>query len=487
MLKNVFKKKVNKQTFEIISEYIDQIILITDKNGKIIYATKSAERLLGYKEGELIGNNLSNYIRQENFPLIKDLYSICIKKGDCRQRYWIKQKNGDYRQFLVESKYLSKESKILCSLSIPEKSKVPEQELHLPDKKYKSLLNNMTDCILVVDKSGNVTYASGLEKLLGYKDEDVIGGSAFIPVHPEEQQKTLEVLDEFKEKNSLVNERLDYRLQNTNGEYIWVEANFRIIQDVHTGEYQILNNLRDITERKKMEKELRELNNTKNKLLSIIAHDLKNPLNNLTGYSHLLKTEYKTEPEEETINSINRIYESSRQLNELVDNLLNWSRTQYKNLKPEPETLIINEILLNILANLEELLKNKDITVETNFKEDAKVFADKNMFQIIFRNLLSNAIKFSHPKSTITVGSEKSNESSETLFVEDQGIGITEDQQNKIMDETQFYSTYGTENEKGVGLGLKIIKEFVNKNNGEIWFEKNRTVGTKVFVKLPNS
>jgi len=487
MLKNLFKKKANNQAFEIISEHIDKIILLTDKSGKITFATKSTEKLLGYKDSELTGNNLSSFIHQENFPLIQEFYNTCIEKGDCRQRYWFQLKEGNYRLFLLESKYLPKESKILCSLTISEKSTMPEQELHFQDRKYKSLLNKMTDCIIVINKAGNVIHANGMEDFLGYKDEDVIGSTAFIPVHPDDQQKTLEIFNEFIEKNELTIEREDYRLQNTKGEYIWAEANFRVIQDVHTGEYQILNNLRDITERKKMEKELREHNSTKDKLLSIIAHDLKNPLSNLAGYAYLLKTNFKNEPEEESINSINRIYESSKHLNELVDNLLNWSRTQYKSITPEPEVLIVKEVVSHILSNFDEFLKNKDLTVETNFKENTKVFADKNMFQIIFRNLLSNAIKFSYAKSTITIGSKDRNESSETLFVEDQGVGITEDQQNKILDETQFFSTHGTENEKGVGLGLKIIKEFVKKNNGEIWFEKNRSVGTKVFVRLPRS
>ena len=482
----LFKKK-NSRSFEIISEQIDQIILLTEKNGKITYATKSAVNLLGYKNRDLIGNNLSEYIQQENFPLLKDIYCTCIEKGDCRQRYWFKLKRGNYRQFLLESKYIPGESKILCTLTIPEKTKVPGQMLHFQDKKYKFLLNHMTDSMLVINKAGNIIHASGMEEFLGHKDEDIIGSTAFIPVHPDDRQKTLHVFYEFAEKNKLITARQDYRLLNTKNEYIWGEANFRIIQDVHTGEYQLLNNLRDITERKKMEKELKEHNSTKDKLISIFAHDLKNPLSILTGFAYELKTGYNNEPEGEILNSINRIYESSKQLNELVDNLLNWSRAQYKNLSPEPEVFSAREVILNILSGFEELLKRKDLTVETYFKEEAKVFADKNMFQTIFRNLLSNALKFSYPESTITIGSEESTESSETLFVEDQGMGVTEDQQNRILDETQFFSTHGTENEKGVGLGFKIIKEFVRRNNGEIWFEKNRSVGTKVLVKLPRS
>jgi len=487
MLKKIFKKKTNSQAFKLISEYIDQVILLTDKKGKITYATKSTERILGYKNRELIGKNLSNFIYQENFPLIQELYSTCIEKGDCSQRYWFQLKEGNYRQFLMKNKYISKERKILCILTLPEKFTFPEQELHLQDRKYTFLLNNMTDCIIVISEAGYIIHANGMEEFLGYKDEDIIGSTAFIPVHPDERQKTLDVFNEFIEKGELTSSKLDYRLLNAKGEYIWVEANFRVIQDLETGEYQILNNLRDITERKKMEKKLKEHNSTKDKLISIIAHDLKNPLSILTGFAYELKTEYKNESEEETLNSINRIYESSKQLNELVDNLLNWSRSQYKNLSPEPEEFSARETLSNTLSNFEELLKNKDLIVETSFKDDTKILADKNMFQIIFRNLLSNAIKFSYPKSTIIIGNEKSDESSEILFVEDQGVGIPEDQKDKILDETQFFSSHGTENEKGVGLGLKIIKEFVRKNNGEIWFEKNRKTGTKVYIKLPKS
>ena len=487
MLKKIFKKKTNSQAFKLISEYIDQVILLTDKKGKITYATKSTERILGYKNRELIGKNLSNFIYQENFPLIQELYSTCIEKGDCSQRYWFQLKEGNYRQFLMKNKYISKERKILCILTLPEKFTFPEQELHLQDRKYTFLLNNMTDCIIVISEAGYIIHANGMEEFLGYKDEDIIGSTAFIPVHPDDRQKTLDVFNEFIKKGELTTSKLDYRLKNAKGEYIWVEANFRVIQDLETGEYQILNNLRDITERKKMEKKLIEYNSTKDKLFSIIAHDLKNPISNLTGFARLLKTDYYNETEEEIKESINRIYESSKLINELMENLLNWSRTQYKRITAEPEKISAKEAFNQTLSYFEEILKNKEIVVNPNFNTENQAFADKNMLQTIFRNLLSNAIKFSHPKSSINIGNQSVNDSYEIIFVEDHGVGLSEDEQNKILDDNQFISSYGTENEKGVGLGLKIIKEFVRKNNGEIWFEKNRKTGTKVYIKLPKS
>ncbi len=487
MLKNLFKKNTNSQTFGIISEHIDQSILITDKNGKITYATKSTKKLLGYKANELVGNNLSDIIYQVNAPLIKDLIETCRKKTNCRLKYWFLLKDQNYRQFFLESKYIPEESKLIHIINRPEKYQQQETQLHLDDRKYKFLLNNMTDCMIVVNKEGNIIHATGLKEMFGYEEEEIIGGTAFIPIHPEDRQKTLNVLNEFVETNNLTYSRLDYRILNTKGEYVWVEGNFKVIQDLNTGEHQILNNLRDITERKRMEKELKDANKTKDKLFSIIAHDLKNPISNLSGFAQLLKTDYYNETEEEIKESINRIYESSKLINELMENLLNWSRTQYKRITAEPEKVSVKEAFNQTLSYFEEILKTKEIVVNSNFYVENQVFADKNMLQIIIRNLLSNAIKFSYPKSSIKVGNQSVNDSHEIIFVEDQGVGLSEDEQTKILEDNQFVSSYGTKNEKGLGLGLKIIKEFVKKNNGEIWFEKNRKTGTKVYIKLPKA
>ena len=433
------------------------------------------------------GLHLSTIIKEENAIPLQTLIETCKRNSYARYKYWLKLKNNNYKLFFIESSCIPEESKIIHTLNRPEKYQGLETELHIDDRKYKFLLNNMNDCIIVVNKEGNITHASGLKKTLGYEDEEVIGSTAVLPVHPADKEKTLEVLNEFYKNEKLSFSRIDYRLLNTKGEYVWFEGNFKVIQDLNTGENQILNNLRDITERKRMEKELKETNKTKDKLFSIIAHDLKNPIGNLTGFAHILKTEYHNESEAEIKNSINRIYESSKLINELMDNLLNWSRAQHKRITPEPEALSLKEIFEQSLSYFEEFLNSKKIKIKTDFNEKTLVFADKNMLQTIFRNLLSNAIKFSPPHSTITTGNLPEDTTHEIIFVEDQGKGLTEEEQNQILDDHQFISTHGTENEKGLGLGLKIIKEFVKKNNGEIWFEKNRKTGTKACIMLPRA
>lgn len=483
MLKKFFRK-THKRAHEIISNHIDQVILLSDEYGYISYVSNSVSQLLGYSSKELTGKPLSDIIYQENAPLLKDLIETCRKKNNCRHKYWFILKDKSYSQFFLESKYIQEEAELIHVINRPDKYQQAENHLHLDDRKYKFLLNNMTDCIIVVNKEGNIIHATGLKEMFGYNEEEIIGGTAFIPIHPEDRQKTLDVLNEFVETSDLSYSRLDYRILNTKGEYVWVEGNFKVIQDLNTGEYQILNNLRDITERKRMERELKETNKTKDKLFSIIAHDLKNPINNLTGFAHLLKTDYPNDSEEEIKNSINRIYESSKLINELMDNLLNWSRAQYKRIAPEPEALYLKEIFDQSQSHFKETLASKDITLHANFDKESQVFADRNMLHTIFRNLLSNAIKFSPPQSTITAGNLTEDTTHEIIFVEDQGKGLSEEEQNQVLDDHQFISTHGTENEKGLGLGLKIIKEFVKKNNGEIWFEKNRKTGTKVCIML---
>jgi PAS domain S-box-containing protein len=479
--------KSKAKSFELISEQIDQVILLTDQEGYIQYATQSIKRYLGYHPLEIKGNHISDFIDQEELPLVSDLIVMCQKTGASKQNYWFKNREGNSLKFLMSLKSLPQESKVLCILSDVKTGWRSSEYTHFNKNRYQFLLNNMTDCVIMINEDGIVTHANGIKELLGYNDNDIIGSTVFTPVHPEDRQSTLDVFSEFMKKGELATSRLDYRLMNTEGEYIWVEANFRVLRDLQTGEYQILNNLRDVTERKNMEKELRELNKTKDQLFSIIAHDLKSPMSTLAGFAYYLKKEYHNESEDEILKNIHYIHESANQLNELVTNLLNWSRAQFQKISVNPETIELNKMINKILSYYKENLRKKNIEVDIDLNGDERVIGDANMVEAIFRNVISNAIKFSHPQTTIKIGAQQLENGYYTISVKDDGIGISEEVKDHLLDNTSFLSTKGTQNEKGTGLGLKITTEFIKKNDGKLWFERNKEQGTTVFMKLQSA
>lgn len=241
------------------------------------------------------------------------------------------------------------------------------------------------------------------------------------------------------------------------------------------------------TNKKLIESEthLKDINGTKDRFFSLIAHDLKNPFNALLGFSELLFKNLELYTEKEIKELIKIIYDSSQSLYKLLDNLLQWSRSQLGSVmyKPDlfPLTLLINEEL--------ELLKpaadKKCIKILSQIEEHIVVWADKNLAGVIVRNLVSNAIKFSNNNDNIIISATE-NENMVEIAVKDNGVGINDADKDKLFRLDTNFTSRGTADEKGTGLGLLLCKEFVEKNGGSIWVESKPEKGTIFHFTLPS-
>jgi PAS domain S-box-containing protein len=230
--------------------------------------------------------------------------------------------------------------------------------------------------------------------------------------------------------------------------------------------------------------ELKEVNQSKDKFFSIIAHDLKSPFQGLLGYSQILSTEYETLSEEEKKIFINGIDELSRSAYKLLENLLEWSRMQTGKMIFNPEKLNLFVELFPTLSLVKQTALNKEI--ELNYEIDNSIFvnADKYMLTTVVRNLVSNSIKFTNPGGTITVASKVGKKFVE-ISITDTGVGIKKDDVNKLFKLDKTLSTKGTANEEGTGLGLLLCKEMIAQHDGRIWVESEVGKGTKFFFTLP--
>ncbi|MCD6179303.1 MAG: CHASE domain-containing protein [Bacteroidales bacterium] len=258
-------------------------------------------------------------------------------------------------------------------------------------------------------------------------------------------------------------------------------------------EHRVIFHAVDITEQKnarekiiESEKRLKALNATKDKLFSIIAHDLKSPFNIILGYSDLLKSEYKQfEPHQRT-KLINNIYESSKNAFNLVENLLLWANSQSDNIKLSKESLNLKKLIIESIEAHQFAAENKNITIEINVPPQLNINADKFTLQTIIANLFNNAIKFTYAKGKIIID-VKQIEGAVEICITDNGIGISEEVLPKLFQVNDNISTLGTENEKGTGLGLLLCKEFVEKYNGKIWAESEPEKGSKFCFTIPIS
>lgn len=229
--------------------------------------------------------------------------------------------------------------------------------------------------------------------------------------------------------------------------------------------------------------ELRELNALKDKLFSIIAHDLRSPLFSLITMLNIAKEGHFTPENFKEI--LDEFSVNVNHTTALLENLLTWAKTQMHGVKVNPQNFDLNQLVSSRIQLLNETAEAKEIELKNNIAGGTFVFADTDMADIVIRNLISNAIKFCNAGNRITIWSTTGPDKV-TVCVEDTGRGMTSDVLQKLFG-TQITSTPGTRNEKGTGLGLILCKEFVQMNGGEIWAESQPDKGSKFFFTLPKA
>ncbi len=246
----------------------------------------------------------------------------------------------------------------------------------------------------------------------------------------------------------------------------------------------------DITESRKsaaadkLIEKLTSLNSSKDKLISQISHDLRSPFNSLLGFSEILTTEFDTLTKYEIQEYLQAIYEASKNLFGMTNNLLHFSRFQMGRMEYKPENLKLLKIINKCLSLIKGNAIKKQINISMDVSGDIEVFADEDMLISIIQNLISNAVKFTQKNGAVRISAEPEGTSSVEISVHDTGIGMNKESLDRIFAE-KFYSTPGTEKEFGTGLGLILVKEFIEKHNGKLSIESKPGEGSAFHFNLP--
>ncbi|NLO19261.1 MAG: sensor histidine kinase [Ignavibacteria bacterium] len=233
-------------------------------------------------------------------------------------------------------------------------------------------------------------------------------------------------------------------------------------------------------------KELQEVNFTKDKFFSIIAHDLKNPIGNFKSVTTLISESYDDFTEEDRIEFINLLKDSAQNLYSLLENLLQWSRSQRGLIKAEKVVFNLKELTAKLFGLLSHSANAKQISLESNVNEDVKVFADMNLLNTVLRNLISNSIKFTKENGSITLSTSDDDENT-IISVSDTGVGMEKEKLDKLFRIDVNVSSPGTSNEAGTGLGLVLCKEFIEIQDGSIRVESEEGKGTTFYINLPKN
>ncbi len=279
------------------------------------------------------------------------------------------------------------------------------------------------------------------------------------------------IMDENAEVAKAVLKSLIKRLRNSN-----------ILEEQLTQYSLKIKRQRD--ELEEQSRRLKELNATKDKFFTIIAHDLKNPFNTVIGLSELLMLRYDQYDEEKIKDFIGQINNFSNNAYSLLENLLQWAKSQTGRININPQKIDLLDIVQENLALLKGKADEKSIMLNSYIEKGCVVYADLNMLRTILRNLMSNALKFTHSGGYIKVDAAKRGDFYE-VSVEDNGIGISKENQEKLFKIDSNVSTKGTADEAGTGLGLILVKEFVEKNGGAIQVYSEPGKGSRFFFTLP--
>ncbi len=329
--------------------------------------------------------------------------------------------------------------------------------------------------------------------LLGYTKQEMLQKTFMDVTYPEDIQINIDKNAQLIEGKFVV-AAYEKRYIRKDGSILWgnLTTSPLLTAGDKTQTYFHIAIVEDITERKKEEliiqqqnEQLKELNSTKDKFFSIIAHDLRSPLHGFLGLTELMSTDIDNISTLEISTLAKEMNQSALNIFKLLQNLLNWARIQDGTIEFVPIYCNLKEMVNRIIETINPLAAKKGIIFLNRLPENQKVFADENMINTTLRNLLSNAIKFTNKGGQITINANLKENRLVEISVSDNGIGIPDDSVDKLFKIGEKVGSIGTDGEPSTGLGLILCKEFVEKNGGSIWVESEKGKGSTFFFTVP--
>jgi PAS domain S-box-containing protein len=493
------KLRKSEERYRLLANNSSDVIWTIDLEGKFTFISPSVEKLRGFTVAEAMQQSLDETFSPESVNiaqvgLVKTLEVIQMGRPcpEFRGDLEVLCKDGTTVWTDVNITGLRDASGQFIGLlgvhrDITERQRA-EAALRCAFEYNRSLIDASLDPLVTIAPDGQITDVNeATEWVTGYSRIELIG-SDFSDYFTEPEKARAGYQQVFREGSIR-----DYALeiQHRDGRRFSVLYNATVYRSTQGEVIGIFAAARDITERKRAEEELiqlnhqlKEINATKDKLFSIIAHDLKSPFNCILGFSELLNEnirQYEIEKSEKFAEQINS---TAKYTLNLLENLLVWAKTQTRQIDFKPEKLRLKPIIQNIVELLDSSAKIKNISVNHFQSEDFVIFADRNMLQTILRNLISNAIKFSNPDGNIDIYAISVQDKVE-INILDNGVGMNDEAQHKLFRIDANFTTNGTANEKGSGLGLILCKEFVEKQGGKIWVESKVGKGSEFKFTLP--
>ncbi len=482
------KSQREKDLLAAIVENVEDHAVIKDIDLKVIASNrantaaagkKTADQLIGKTDIEIYGD--LDHVRQY---MDDDRKAMKLKHGETlvNDQVFMFPDGRKIHSLVKKFPIYDEQHKLIAVASISRDVtdyKNTLEELYRSEKNYRLLIDNQGEGIGMVDSDDQFIFVNPkAEEIFGMPPGKLVGKTVFNFLSPENKKFIREQTDQRKQgaENTYELEIIRPDKQKRN---ILVTATPQYEEGKFIGTFAVF---RDMTGWKAQETE--ENKSATDKFISIIAHDLKNPLSSIMGFSDLLMKDYSSYDPEEVLTFVKMIHGASRQAQNLLNNLLDWSRSQTDRIRFDPTGIDIYDVVSSVCKLYNLSAHEKNLHLNNRVSQDTLVYGDQNMVSTIIRNLISNAIKFTRPKGKITISSKSSGNEIQIL-VTDNGIGIPEEMIEKLFRIDEQVSRTGTANEEGTGLGLILSMEFARKNNGTLSVSSKPGKGSTFSLALP--
>ena len=368
-----------------------------------------------------------------------------------------------------------------------------EQQLSHSNNLFRSILHSSPDGILLTDLEGYIRMVSpSTLTMFDYNHEgELLGKSLGMLMLEEDWNKVTALLRTMLDGGHVGLDQ--YRGKRSDGSLFTFEANPDLIRNPQGDPTGIVIILHDISERLQSEQKIRDqneeltrINAEKDKFFSILAHDLRSPFNGFLGLTDIIVKELPNMTVEEIRQIAIRLSASARNLFALLENLLEWSRAKRGMIPYTPELLNLRELIIPTLDLMQEPFTRKNIMLTADIPGNLMVIADRNMFDTILRNLVTNALKFTPDGGRVRVSASIPASGMIEITVSDTGIGMNATLKSRLFHITEQVSRKGTDGEASTGLGLLIVKEYVQRQGGAIRVESEEGKGSAFIVTMPS-
>ena len=487
----------SENTYRGIINSLNDAIYILDQDGCFVDVNAAAEKLYGYDKAYFIHKTPAFLAAPGLNDLEMTLKHIqnAYHGQTVRFEFWGLRKDGSIfpkEVSLAPGLWFDRKVVIAAGREMTERKRV-EESLRISEEKYRMLVQYSSDPIFSFNPDETYSFVNdAFASPFGKKPEEIIGRTPFDIFPPDEAEKRLRLVRQVfatGEKGEI-----EVKVVNVQQEEKYYLTMVDPVKDEHGHILWITCISKDITQRKKAEQQLREkneqlnaINAEKDKFFSIVAHDLRGPMNGFLGLTGIMADDIENLSADELREIATTMRSSAVNIYRLIENLLEWSKMQRGILSYEPQPLFLKSSLTKSIELMMDMATKKGIELQIKIPDHSVVFADIHMLETIVRNLVSNAIKFSFKGETVEIAAEKTEGNMIRVQVKDSGIGIPAHLADKLFMLTENTSRKGTEGESSTGLGLVLCKEFVEKQGCKIWVESQEGAGSCFIFTLPQS